>query len=96
MSNGEVFTGVTHFIAMEAVARAGYFDWPGITTAGTEDEMESFDPYEEIAHLEPTDGWITNDGKFVYRDEAARIAAAAGQTRKDTGSLHSGDYPNIP
>ncbi len=96
LNNGEIFTGPsTHFQAMEKIARAGYFDWPGITSPGGQDDIDTFQPYEVLATYAPEDGWMTSDGEFVNRAQAEDIARAAGQTKQYQGSLHSGDFDEM-
>lgn len=94
LNNGQVFTGPAHFEAMIKAARSGLFNWPGVTT-GLTDDYETFDPYESISELEPTDGWLTSTGRFVDREEAAAIAHNAKQTASNLKSLHSGDNPLV-
>ena len=97
LNNGEIYTGPsTHFQAMEKIARAGYFDWPGITSPGTQDDIDTFQPYEVLARYAPEDGWLTSDGDFVNRAQAEDIARAAGQTTQYQGSLHSGGFTELP
>lgn len=91
LNNGERFDAPTHFLAMEKIARAGYFDWPGITIAGNQDDIETFDTYAAMAEYEPEDGWLTSDGDFVDRETAAKIGLKTGQIKGPNDSLHSGD-----
>jgi hypothetical protein len=44
-----------------------------------------------IPHARSTQGFLTSDGRFVTRQEAAKIAALAGQTADRFEALYSED-----
>lgn len=54
-------------------------------------------PRPGMRHVEIADtgerGFVTSEGKFVLREEAAKIAIAAGQVDESITRLHSEDLP---
>lgn len=89
-NDGRCWVGTTHYECMEKIVAAGIV--PGVPELGDETQ----EVYDALAAFEPADGWMTSEGRFVDRNEGARIAAQTGLTRGNVGSLHSGDYQNDP
>lgn len=77
---GEIYTGKTHVDAIEKFTKK---------TGMSED-----DAFALVDKGEAVDGFVTSGGRFVGRDEAAKIAKARDQINQDSPFVRK--FPNAP